>query len=356
MAAITTRAGIVAGGDHYLTSLPATTQEAAQREAWIDALVEGRVPLVRIERDGELLGEGYELERPLRVALDDEWVEWTERVVVVRSDAYAARQQEHLAARLAAAEQTLKSLTPAPGRGKRQVREEGALSAAVTQVLKQHRVEGLLQVTWEREERVATSYIGRGRGGPERATREHRKVRYQITSVRRDAAAIDQAASRLGIQVLVTAAPAQTLSLSQAVLGYREGWSLERDFHLMKDRPLGIGPLYVWRDDQVVGLTHLLVLALRLLTLIEMQVRRSLADQGESLKGLYEGQPQRTTDRPTAVALLKAVARSEITLTRIEGEGACHWYLTPLTALVERILFALKLSPSLYARLAENST
>jgi len=65
----------------------------------------------------------------------------------------------------------------------------------------------------------------------------------------------------MGWRALVTNVPAQRLTLVEAVLAYRGAWCLERDFHELKDRPLGISPLYVRRDDQVVGLTHLLTLA-----------------------------------------------------------------------------------------------
>jgi transposase len=99
-----------------------------------------------------------------------------------------------------------------------------------------------------------------------------------------------------------------------------------------------------------------LTLALRLLTLIESQVRRGLARAGEVLSGLYEGQPQRTTERPTGVRLLKAFTRAEITLTRIEMGPQVMWHITPLSDLLERILAYLGLSSSLYQRLAENSS
>ena len=58
------------------------------------------------------------------------------------------------------------------------------------------------------------------------------------------------------------------------MLGYRAGTCVERAFHQLKDQPLGIRPLFVHRDDQVRGLTHLLTLALRVLTLFEVLVRR----------------------------------------------------------------------------------
>jgi transposase len=150
--------------------------------------------------------------------------------------------------------------------------------------------------------------------------------------------------------------PVERLSMSEAVICYRDGWCLERDFHLLKDRPLGISPLYVRRDDQIIGLTHLLTLALRLQTLLEMQLRQQLAETDEPLTGLYEGQPKRTTDRPTATRVLKAFARAEITLTRIEMGERHLWHVTPLPELLVRILRYAGLPISLYTALAENSS
>ena len=34
----------------------------------------------------------------------------------------------------------------------------------------------------------------------------------------------------------------------------------ERNYHLLKDEPLGISPLFVRKEDQIIGLTHLLTL------------------------------------------------------------------------------------------------
>ena len=96
--------------------------------------------------------------------------------------------------------------------------------------------------------------------------------------------------------------------------------------------------------------------ALRLLTLIEVQVRQSVKQTGELWIGLYEGQPQRATAKPTAPQLLGAIARARITLTRVDVAGMRHWHLTPLPPLLERTLACLGLSPSLYQRLIENST
>jgi transposase len=288
--------------------------------------------------------------------VDGQPVHWTERVQVVRSRALAQRQEATLGRQLRAAEAELQALTPAPGRGKRQIREEAALQAAIAHVLARHEVGGLLAVRWERHETTVTRDVGRGRGGPERPTRTDVQVRYGITGVQRNEMALAARRHRLGWRAQVTNAPADRLSLPAAVVYYRGGWSLERDFHLVKDLPLGLSPLCVWKEEQIKGLTRLLTLALRLLTRLETQVRRALEQAQDTLAGLYEGQPTRTTERPTGKRLLRAFARVQITLTHVKVGTSTYWHLTPLSPLHEHLLRDLRLPASLYAALAYNSS
>jgi transposase len=283
-------------------------------------------------------------------------VDWSVRVPVVRTRDLARRQAATLEKHLAAAEAELWAVTPAPGRGKRQLRDEAALQAAIARVVARHDVAGLLTVTWERHETITRRYTGRGRGGPDRPTRTQVQVRYAITGVQRNEPAIAARQRRLGWRVQVTNAPRDRLPLPQVVQHYRGGWSLERDFHLVKDLPLGLSPLFVWKEDQIKGLTRLLTVALRLLTLLETQVRRGLEQTQESLAGLYEGSPTRTTERPTGTRILKAFARAQITLTHVEVGTRTSWHLTPLSPLHEHLLRYLHLPTSLYTALADNSS
>lgn len=55
------------------------------------------------------------------------------------------------------------------------------------------------------------------------------------------------------VYLVLAALSVEGMSLAQAVVHYRSGWCLERDFHLLEDHPLGISPLYVRRDDQIIG-------------------------------------------------------------------------------------------------------
>jgi len=74
-----------------------------------------------------------------------------------------------------------------------------------------------------------------------------------------------------------------------------------------------------------------------------------------TVKGLYPGLPNKGTDHPTAVAMLKAIDRKEITLTRAEINGQTSLHLSPLPEWLPDVLRYLHLSPTLYADLQKNS-
>jgi transposase len=299
----------------------------------------------------KLLAQGYELERTIAAEIVGVNQVWKERVLVVRSESYRQVLQAGLEKRLDQAAAQILALTPAPGRGKRQIREESDLIAAASAILQKHEVEGLLAYTFERQETRQIKHIGRGRGGPDRPQREIVTVRYQISAVYRQEEAVAAHRQTLGWRAYVTNAPPAQLSLEQAVLAYRDEWLIERGFHRLKGAPLSLNPLFVKRDDQVTGLINLLSIAVRMLTLIEFVVRRQLKDNHEQLTGLIENNPKKGIDNPTTERLLKAFDKVTLTIVHLPDQVIRH--VTPLTALQTRILELLGLSPAVYTNLAE---
>jgi transposase len=108
--------------------------------------------------------------------------------------------------------------------------------------------------------------------------------------------------------------------------------------------------MFVKRDDQVVGLTRLLSLALRVLTLMEFVVRRSLKQREEKLVGLYKDSPKKATATPTAERLLQAFVPITLTQMHLPESIICH--VTPLTPVQKQVLALLGFSPDLYTSLA----
>ena len=358
MSAWATRVHIHASQQHYLTPLALTGNTAQDMETWIQDGLNGTRQLTQIYAPGaregdDSIAEGYELTRPCIAQVGDQTFEWIERVLVVRSFAHAEVLKKGLERRLATATTKLEALTPPRGRGRRQIEEEQILVERADAILKQHRVEDLLSYTFERQVEQQVKYVGRGRGAKDRPQQVTERVRYQITAVVRDEAAIDALKQTFGWRAYVTDLPVEQLSLCDAVLTYREEWRIERGFHRLKSAPLSIAPLFVKRDDQVAGLTNLLSIAVRLLTLIEFVVRRGLQRENAQLVGLHKENPKKPTDKPTTERLLQAF--SNITLTIIHFPDRVVRHVTPLTPLQERILELLDLSPNIYRALARNS-
>jgi len=355
MAALPTRANLVAAGDFYQMPLPLTGQTGQLFEMWVKAVVEGTQSVELLWADTKLLGYGYEFERAMNFEYGQHSVQWSERVQVVRSLSLAQAQTQTLEKRLSQAAAALRHLTPDPGPGRSQVQDEQQLQMAITSILKQYKVTDLLLVSWQREEQRLETYIGPGRPGPNRKKQTSLKIRYVITAVHRNETAIAAQQYRFGWLLYVTNLPT-VITIAHCLIHYRGGYCLERDFHLLKDVPLGLSPLFVRNDDQISGLTHLLTLALRLLTLLESQVRLQLANRGLSLSGLYPDQPNRTTDNPTAKRMLQAISRSQITRSRFQIASLSYSHLSPLPDFLLTILALLGLSSSLYSRLTHDST
>jgi transposase len=369
MAALEIRTDLADKGDFYLMPLPRTGDNGRDMDAWIEEAVSGRQPLTELWCDQEenaedgspassqelggraLVARGYETVRTQEGVIDGRTVRWDERVQVIQSMSLQERQSRQLESRLVAAMAALRGLTPPVGPGRTQIRSEELLQTRIAGVLEAYGVAGCIQVRFTREEEARTQHNGPGRPAAEAVGRQVVVVRYQITAVERNEEAIKDAKKRLGWRVQVTNLSSGRADWSTCVLLYNQGWCVERDFHLTKDLPLGIQPLFVQREDQITGLVRLVTIALRILTLIEIIVRGALREKDEEIVGLYEGQPKRRTANPTATRMLKAIARLEVTWFRVEMEGRVMWHVGELPPLLCRILELLGLPTSLYTNL-----
>ena len=355
MSALETRAYLARHQDCYLSPLPLTGATAEAMDAWITTgVTKGEAgELERIWRTNDrghevLAAEGYEFERTCCAPVDE--VEWSERVLVVRSPMHATQQAAGLEKRLSHAETKLTALTPPRGRGKRQITDEATLLEAIDLVLTEHRVDGLLSVAWEKQVEQTTQYVGRGRGSVSREKRVIQKTRYHITHIARQQDKIAARSQRFGWKAFVTNARQKRLSLQDAVLCYRNEYRVERIFNRLKSR-VHIAPLFVKLNEQIEGLTYLLTLGVRVLTVTEFVLRRSLEQEQARLPGLHPENKQKMTDKPTAERILKAF--SDISLTIIKnaaGENILR-RLTPLSGLQEDILQRLGLGAALYGQL-----
>jgi len=347
MAALETRAFLQANQDCYLCPLSTKQMPDAVLDGYLQPVWAGTQPLTRVTREREasqpeLIAEGYEQTGPLSAEVKGKTITWIERHLIVRSIKLATAATEALHARLVKAQAELEHLNEHK-QGKKRYDDSPSLQQAAQALLKQHRVAGLLSVTIEEqvEERWVRAY-----GNRPAAVRVERGVRLS-TAV--DAHAVEEAIRKLGWRVYATNQAQEQLPLEQAVLAYREEYLVERGFGRVIGKPLSLTPMYLQSDQRATGLIRLLSIGLRILTLLEWSCRQRLADSKATVAGLYAGNPKRTTNRPTAEALLGAFQHIHLSLVTMGQE--LHRHVTPLSELQKRLLTLLDLSPELYDQL-----
>ena len=136
------------------------------------------------------------------------------------------------------------------------------------------------------------------------------------------------------------------LSLTEAVLAYREEYIIERGFNRFRGKTLGITPLFLSSTTRIKGLIRLLSIALRVLCLVEFTARKALQEQDAKLDNIYAGNPKRATAKPTAEKMLQSFRGISLNLINFNGiDGCC---MTPLNAVQTRILALLGFPSTLY--------
>ena len=170
-------------------------------------------------------------------------------------------------------------------------------------------------------QRFTISLVYEGSGRPS-SNSPFRRVRHTTLSLRshRSETEIKANQALAGWRLYVTNAATARLSLEKAVFSYREQWQPERGFHRFKRGRLPALPIYFQDDQKIRGLMFLLTIALQVFTLMEFVVRRQLEEQKQPLAGLYDGNPKRTTERPTAERLLAAFSGITLYFHR-DGDG-----------------------------------
>jgi transposase len=348
LASLENRAFIASGGDFYLCPLPKVQVSEEQLEAYLSPVWEGAQTLQSVYRESEddqreKIAEGYISLQELSMEVEGKPFHWQERRLIVRSVKMAESAQRNLDKRLQQTREKLLAFNERK-RGKKRITSKEELQAKVEEILKERHLEGLLEVDYQEE--CSFRPVSGYKGKPERLE-EQREV---TLGVRIDEEVYDQIVRRLGWRVYATNSPDERLPLCKAVLAYRDEFIVEHDFKRLKGKSLSLRPMYLQTEEHIIGLIRLLAIALKVLALIEYQIRLELAKQNEVLRGLYAGNPKRATCNPTTEQVLRAF--QYLTLTIIHQQHQTIYHLTELNQLQLQILRLLNFSVTIYTKLA----
>jgi transposase len=344
-ACLRTRATIAHGEGRYLFPLPMTGEVPTLLRQWVPrpptAIRPLHLPTSVDDPTPREVGKGFSTWRQQETTLaDGTAVTWRERWLVTYSPQQAQQQQERLHKRLARAEAALQKLRPKAGE------RAAAVLERADAILAQHQVAGLIQVTVQ--ETAITERRSGKRGRPANDAPVTETTRWQVTrDIQRQDAAIAAEEQVAGWRVYVTNTRQEQLTHAQALAHYRAQWIAEHGYHRFKAGAIPALPLLVRVPERIVGLLVVLLLALQVLTLLELVARRSLAERQEEIAGLVPGNPKMKTARPTAERLLAAFGNLHL-LAQQAGSQVQTRLVESLSPLQRYILELLHLSPSCY--------
>ena len=335
------RAKIQAEGGIYCFPLAMTQPRPKILADWVN---HPPTEVLKIVENSERESESEEIGLCFEVPLGNMWVDletqkkyqWQERWLVVKSNSLASRQIKGLETRLVKGEEALISLQKRPGK------DEKLLEQKIQEVFKNYRLTKYFEYSIEKKITYNKVYKGRGSRSAESSYRRIRQTTLTLNYARLPTE-IESFKIVAGWRLYVTNATSERLSLTEAVEAYKGQWQPERGFHRFKTGRLSALPIYFRDEEKIKGLMFLLTIALRVFTLMEFVVRRQLHQSQSSLAGLYEGNPKRTTDRPTAEKMLKAFRN--ITLY-IHGDGS--WEISCLNRIQQQILKLMNVPELIY--------
>lgn len=341
MGAIATRTHFATQGSYYLCPFRYPAAKGVNIAEWIEKALSHEDEWQAVEKIDSDTGELKQVasvyswvQLQSGAGTDGEAFSWQERVLVTQSLALQTGMTTKREGQRQQAYVALDNLSRPPKKGRKRYRSQEELQNEVDKLLGKYHLQGIVSVRLSGQPHAD--------GGQ----------RWIVQEYQCDEAAWQKMLSRLGWQCYLSNVPTDLYTDPQLVLLYRQQPYLERGISRLKSRYLHIRPVFLRDEQRIAGLTWLLILALRVMVLLEFRVRRQLAQRQESIVGLNPASKTQTTDRPTTDRLLKAF--DDITFSIVNLGTEVHYHISELTPTQKHILSLLGLPDDIYLRLAHS--
>lgn len=307
-------------GDYYLTpaSLVQINAEALRNYVttyktnngqWTDIYIDKEI---KGKNEQVLIGSGFEVS----VELSHKGFCWTERRLVVRSDAYATAQIAIFNKQLNQAFTQLNDLTERK-QGKRVPKSAEELLKKAQSIVKKNNVAPFftLDVLTKTTIKEINAYKDTAARTVETSTFDLEFEQNQEL--------IEQHKLFLGYRIYMTNQTNDLMTIQGVIENYRKEYKIERRIRNLKEEVCALLPIYLQKDDRIIGLVNLLTLLLQIVSIAEYRIAQSLKEEEQKeqqkMPGLYVGQPKLKTDKPSMSKILEALSAIILISIIIDG-------------------------------------
>lgn len=342
--------------EFYLCPLQFSNEkDRTSRTKWIEDTLNGSKEMIKIYNEEEYYGYGYEIEREQISKNGDS--KWRERILVIRSETFFDSEKEQLKKKIKKVTESLEKLKTKLFNNLDEANKE--INEEIKKILKKSNFsKELFEITIFSKETKKTYKRSKRNGEYEIVD-----FRAYVEKVCLNDELFNLLVERLGWRVFITNIPLDCLGFSEAYCYYRKTqYVIESGHHIFKSKPIGMSPLYVFREDQLKGLVRFLNLGVWFQKLLSLEIMICLKKNKQMLVGLTAGQPSRKTSNPTTKSILSYFCRCNISICIFEVNGVKTFQIDNLSGLCCKILDLLSLSDvyvnfkNSFSRLSKNTT
>lgn len=333
-------------GQYYLCPLSKKQCSTAQLSRYLEdqphQLVEVFEQQTSIDQPMVIKAKAFEQQTKMYSEQFD--LEWTERRVVVYSQAYADTLYHKLEQRIETVRLALTTFLEAK-QGKKKMDNKIEIELEVSRLLKKHKMEAFIHVDVEEQTQLV-----KVRKYRDRPARNSEKISFSL-HIQTDQEALEKHRQQLGWRVYATNSPIEQLSTKEAIICYRQEYRIEHKFNELLHKFTALAPLYLKKSSRIKALVRLCLLALKFVSAIEYQVRKELNETKEQLDQIYPANPGRKTSRPTTKMILEAFQNISLVIIPIQGHTIIK--INNLKPIQNKLLALLKINPVTYSQLEQ---
>jgi transposase len=249
--------------------------------------------------------------------------EWNERLVVAFSPDYHKTQVAAFEKHLSETTTILGDLTLVK-QGKTPIKTQDELETKIQEVLKAHKTADFFDISI-----TATVTKVKIRKYGDKPARTEDKIAFAL-QITEKTAEIAAHKAVLGWRAYVTNAPAAKLSVEKVITTYKAEFNVEYRFNQLHNKTAPLMPIFLHKDNRIVALIRFLTLGIKVLGIMEYNIRKKIADEKITVSHIYPGNPSRKTDKPTIEMILRALRNISLVIITL-NDTPVHVHVSTLS-------------------------
>lgn len=238
---------------------------------------------------------------------------WWERLITAYSPTYGASQRAQFDKTIAQTHEQIAQLTTLK-QGKTSLKNEAELRQKIDDICHKTKTKAFFDVHIET---TTTETLIRKYGN--KPAEKRLKHDFKLT-IKTNIDVIDAHKVVLGWRVYATNAPQDMLNTHKVIEAYKDEYKVEYRFNQLHNKTAALMPIYLQKDERIKALVRILMIAIKVLSLIQYEAREALEKTQTQVKELFPGNPGRNTNQPTAEMMLRAFTNISLVIIVTENK------------------------------------